>query len=64
MHEFWCLCVSACVFVHSFVLKLVCCCWSVGVTCVHVVLCVCCSLHSDLCDYIHVVHDGTCMSGC
>ena len=57
MHEFWCLLFSACVLVHSFVLKLVCCCWNVGVTCVHVVLCAL-SLHSGSCVYVHVVHDG------
>ena len=39
MHEFWCFLFSACVLVHSFMLKLVFCCWNVGVTCVHVVLC-------------------------
>ena len=49
MHEFWCFCVSACVLVHSFLLKHVCCFWNVGVTFVPVVLCVCYSLHSDLC---------------
>ena len=37
--NFLCLLFSACVLMHSFVLKLVCCCWNVGVTCVHVVLC-------------------------
>ena len=33
-------------------------------TCVHVVLCACFSLHSDFFVYVRVVHDGTCMSGC
>ena len=48
---------------HSFVLKLVCCCWSVGVTCVHVVY-VCVVPCIMICVYIRVVHDGTCVSRC
>ena len=63
MHEFWCLRVNACVLLHSFMLNLVYCCYSVGVTCVHVI-CVRFSLHSRSCVYVHVVHNGTCVSGC
>ena len=57
MLEFLCLGVSARVLVHSFVFKLVCCCWSVGVTCVHVIKCVCCTCIL-ICVFIHVVYDG------
>ena len=65
-------CFLVCVLVHSFVLKLVFCCWNVGVTCVHVVfcvlflalwfMCVCsCRASWDMQEWV-LIHDFGCVS--
>ena len=52
------MCVSACVLLHPFMLKLCCCSWSVDVTCVCIVLCVLFLAFWLMCD-----HSCWCMMG-